>query len=84
MDAREIISTGHCGLRVTLNLADQFAITEVYNALSEELKRMNNMIKDGVDIPIYPVIESVCIFLKKLSVPIKEQATVFEKEPVNQ
>lgn len=94
MKLDELKTWGHAGIKVTLNIMDQYSITNMVERIEgyfeskkefEEQQRDNfeNLENGLVPVPecIDDELKMVLIFLKKLALADNEKSTVFDEEP---
>lgn len=89
MELKELQVWGHAGIKVTLNIMDQFAITHIVERIEsyfetkkefEERDNFENLENGLVPIPVIDEeLKMVLIFLKKLALSENMVPTVFEE-----
>lgn len=87
MQISDIQGYGHQGLKISLNIGDQYEITHMCERIENYVRNSKEIhAKTGEEFPMIEELEKVFNFLSKLAFPINEKCTVFDpktdEEPV--
>ena len=79
MQLTNLSGYGHQGLKVSLNLMDQYEITHLCERIECYLKNAEEVhAETGEELPMTEELQMALNFFSKLALPIKEKSNVFE------